>query len=716
MTARRSPFILFAVMVLLLGLAAPGITQEPVEDEMAGTDEGIAPGQPDHDLVLEPIETPATQGWNPDTGIYEMLFPHLEGIGYYSDTFGAPRSGGRTHAGIDIMAPKMTPIVAVASGTVYWIDDTQGGDCCHMGVRHDDNYVSYYIHLNNDTPGTDDGQGFGFAPGVELGAHLTAGQLIGWVGDSGNAENTGSHTHYELHRPDGSLLNPFEHLNAATVIDEPYVKTAVRGCDFDDDGYDDLVVGEPGNDRPAKPDTGEIVVIPGSVSGPTGDGSTAWNQTTPGVGNWAQPGDEFGAATACGDFDNDGFDDLVVGVPGEDTAVEDAGAFNVLYGSSSGLEAVGDNFWHQNRTGVRDDNEAGDRFGAALAVGDFDKDGYDDLAVGVPGEEVKGYDNAGMVLILSGSADGIVPGGTVKWTQQTAGVPSLSAPGNEFGSALAAGDFDGDGYHDLAIGAPGQDFIGVPDGGMVITLLGSETGLSASGATRFAQGKDGLAGGRHGDDAFGAALAVGDFDASGHEDLAVGVPGDRVGGPVKAGAVNVIYGADGGLTTAGNKKWNSNVGGVPGDAESGQKFGAALSAGEFNGDGRFDLVVGAPGTGGGAGAIVVLNGGDAGVTADGAKLFDQDTSWIWDNAEAGDEFGAWLGVGNFDGLGLSWLAVGVPGEDLGAKTGNGAAHSLRGRLGGMTGRDSVLWARWSPGIPGKLQVDAGFGFIGRAGA
>jgi len=716
MTARRSPFILFAVMVLLLGLAAPGVTQEPVEDEMAGTDEGIAPGQPEHDLVLEPIETPATQGWNPDTGIYDMIFPHLEGIGYYSDTFGAPRSGGRTHAGIDIMAPKMTPIVAVASGTVYWIDDTQGGDCCHMGVRHDDNYVSYYIHLNNDTEGTDDGQGFGFAPGVELGAHLTAGQLIGWVGDSGNAEYTGSHTHYELHEPDGTVLNPFEHLNAAAVIDEPYVKTAVRGCDFDNDGYDDLVVGEPGNDRPAKPDTGEVVVIPGSVTGPTGDGSTAWNQTTPGVGNWGQPGDEFGAATACGDFDDDGYDDLVIGVPSEDTAVEDAGAFNVLYGSSSGLEAVGDNFWHQNRSGVRDNDEAGDRFGAALAVGDFDKDGYDDVAVGVPGEEVKTRAGAGMVLIISGSSGGLVAGGTVKWTQQTPGVPSLSAPGNAFGSALAAGDFDGDGYHDLAIGAPGQDFIGVPDGGMVITLLGSETGLSASGATRFAQGKDGLAGGRHGTDAFGSALAVGDFDSSGHDDLAVGVPGDRVGGTTKAGAVNVIYGADGGLTTAGNKKWNSNVGGVPGDAAGDLRFGAALASGEFNGDGHFDLVVGAPGTAGGAGAIVVLNGGDAGVTADGAKLFDQDTSWVWDNSEAGDEFGAWLGVGNFDGLGLSWLAVGVPGEDLGAKTGNGAAHSLRGRLGGMTGKDSVLWARWSPGIPGKLQVDAGFGFIGRAGA
>jgi hypothetical protein len=334
----------------------------------------------------------------------------------------------------------------------------------------------------------------------------------------------------------------------------------------------------------------------------------------------------------------------------------------------------------------------------------------------VPGEEVKTRVGAGMVLIVSGSSNGLVAGGTVKWTQQTPGVPSLAAPGNGFGSALAAGDFDGDGYHDLAIGAPGQDFVGVPDGGMVITLLGSETGLSASGSTRFAQGKDGLAGGRHGSDAFGSALAVGDFDASGHDDLAVGVPGDRVGGPIKAGAVNVIYGADGGLTVAGNKKWNSNTGGVPGDAASDLRFGSAVASGELNGDGYFDLVVGVPGTNGGAGAIVVLNGGDAGVTSDAAKSFDQDSPWVWEGAETGDEFGARLGVGNYDGLGLSWVAVGAPGEDLGAKVDTGAVHTLRGRLGGMTGKDGALWARWTPGIPGKLQTDAWFGTIGRAGA
>ena len=84
-----------------------------------------------------------------------MYFP-VVGENYYTDTFGAPRSGGRTHQGVDIMADKMTPVIAVASGTVGWMHNEQGGDCCAMELKHDDGWVSWYIHLNNDTPGTDD--------------------------------------------------------------------------------------------------------------------------------------------------------------------------------------------------------------------------------------------------------------------------------------------------------------------------------------------------------------------------------------------------------------------------------------------------------------------------------------------------------------------------------------------------------------------------------
>jgi murein DD-endopeptidase MepM/ murein hydrolase activator NlpD len=149
-----------------------------------------------------------------------MIFPVL-GPTHYTDTFDAPRSGGRIHQATDIMADKMVPVVAVADGTIGWMHDEQGGNCCDLAINHDDGWASWYIHLNNDTPGTDDGLGWGIADGIVSGVHVSAGQLIGWVGDSGNAEAVSSHLHFELHRPDGTKFNPYESLLAAGVISTP---------------------------------------------------------------------------------------------------------------------------------------------------------------------------------------------------------------------------------------------------------------------------------------------------------------------------------------------------------------------------------------------------------------------------------------------------------------------------------------------------------------
>ena len=154
-----------------------------------------------------------TQPANADD-LYPLVFP-VAGENHYSDTWGAPRSGGRTHEGTDIMADKMIPVVAAASGVVGWMHDELGGDCCAMALYHDDGWTSWYIHMNNDTPGTDDGLGWGFAEGIEPGVHVDAGQLIGYVGDSGNAEWTNPHIHFELHTPDGTKVNPYPHLIAA---------------------------------------------------------------------------------------------------------------------------------------------------------------------------------------------------------------------------------------------------------------------------------------------------------------------------------------------------------------------------------------------------------------------------------------------------------------------------------------------------------------------
>ncbi|MFZ4517501.1 MAG: M23 family metallopeptidase [Microthrixaceae bacterium] len=148
-----------------------------------------------------------------------LVFP-VAGRVSYSDTFGAPRAGGRTHEGQDLMAAKGTPLVATTDGTVTWLrwgTTTISGNM--LILTGDNGWKHYYIHINNDSPGTDDGANVyeqAFADGVRVGQRVKAGEVIAYVGDSGDAETTAPHLHYELHRPDGSVVNAFGDLRAAT--------------------------------------------------------------------------------------------------------------------------------------------------------------------------------------------------------------------------------------------------------------------------------------------------------------------------------------------------------------------------------------------------------------------------------------------------------------------------------------------------------------------
>ena len=149
---------------------------------------------------------------------YQLTFP-VDGDHHFRDWFWSRRSGGIHHAQ-DIMADKMTPVLAVADGIIRQVNWTGGSSpdstrCCTLVLRHDDGWESRYIHLNNDTPGTDDGAGWGIADGVAPGVNVTAGSVIGWVGDSGNAEETASHLHFELLDPAGVYVNPFHALAQA---------------------------------------------------------------------------------------------------------------------------------------------------------------------------------------------------------------------------------------------------------------------------------------------------------------------------------------------------------------------------------------------------------------------------------------------------------------------------------------------------------------------
>jgi hypothetical protein len=300
-------------------------------------------------------------------------------------------------------------------------------------------------------------------------------------------------------------------------------------------------------------------------------------------------GGEFGAVLAGGDFNGDGYSDLAVGVPHKDfpnssgSDVADAGEVGVLYGSSSGLSASKSQRWTQASSNISGTPEAGDLFGAALAAGDFNHDGKTDLAIGVPGEDVSGFVDAGAVSVLYGSDTGITDTGQQFWQQSKLG--PFDQNGAQFGSSLAAGDFNGDGSDDLAIGVPLEDIGNVADAGQVAVIYGSSTGLSATTfAPKILQNLISL----HSGDRFGAALTAWNFGRNEvtfsnglalllkTADLAVGVPYQDVNGVSNAGAADIFYGSvfTHGLSTGNSAVLtadNLNIGGL-----AGAHFGAAM--------------------------------------------------------------------------------------------------------------------------------------------
>jgi murein DD-endopeptidase MepM/ murein hydrolase activator NlpD len=133
-----------------------------------------------------------------------IVFPLATGAVRFTSGFGDPRAGGRTHHGQDMFCAKWTPILAVVNGTVDWIASgrPKNGKSYSILLRGDDGNQYFYDHLNNDNPGTKDNLGdpeFAYAPGLHDGVRVTAGQIIGYVGDSGDAEPSGPHLHFEIH-------------------------------------------------------------------------------------------------------------------------------------------------------------------------------------------------------------------------------------------------------------------------------------------------------------------------------------------------------------------------------------------------------------------------------------------------------------------------------------------------------------------------------------
>ncbi|MFD6173764.1 FG-GAP repeat protein [Streptomyces coeruleorubidus] len=459
----------------------------------------------------------------------------------------------------------------------------------------------------------------------------------------------------------------------------------------------------------------------------------------------ALPATAATAAPATGpkaDFNGDGYGDVAFAAPYAKVDGKGmAGYVAVVYGGSTGLDPAKRTVVSQNTAGVPGAAEAEDTFGDALAVADLNGDGYTDLAVGSSGEDVGTDTDGGSVTVLWGSASGLKNGTSVK-------DPAVSGH-DHWGRLLTAGDFDGDGKKDLAVGT-GSSHAYVIRGGFTTTgttgaakrvntpetaysvdamkagdtnadgrsdlVLTYRVRLDSSESGSWSKGVAYL-GSPTGPDTSvprplngGTSLALGDIDGDGYDEIALGnvfTKDDDHSGSL-GGEVVVIRGSEGGPVNgdAPMAELTQASTGVPGADEANDGFGGSVSIGDANGDGYGDLAIGVVfedvGTLEDAGSTVLMNGSASGVSRTGGRTLTQATAGVPGTAEAMDYFGSDVLLADVTKDGRAEFTVSAGFEDEGI----GAVTALRGSA---TGPVTAGARSFGPGSLGQTRSYGAFG-------
>jgi hypothetical protein len=380
---------------------------------------------------------------------------------------------------------------------------------------------------------------------------------------------------------------------------------------------------------------------------------------------------------ARGDFDGDGKSDIVVGAPGGNRV-------KVVY--TKAKPGGSHSQWLMEPGG------ANGGFGLALAVGDFNGDGFTDLAVGAPGFTNTNDDvEEGAVFIFDGSKTGLTYSGTMFHG------PDDFDNDNEMGTSLSAGPVNADRFADLAIGNPGPAG-GADSEGSVQLLFGSATGLSFTGAV-------GIVSAHPVDEGdFGQSVVLADVNGDGHRDVVVGEPGGGPGG--LTGDIQVFYATAKGLGTTHRTILGSTLG-------VGHGLGSVLAAGTINKDRFADVVAGAPdATVHGrslAGKVVVLYGGKHGLSAAHDRVLSEATPHIPGAVVSTDRFGHSVAVGNVTASARGDVIIGAIGAVAAGEPAGGVVYVLRGGASGVVTAGCQRISQATKGVPGNPVSGSQFG-------
>jgi FG-GAP repeat protein len=382
-------------------------------------------------------------------------------------------------------------------------------------------------------------------------------------------------------------------------------------------------------------------------------------------------------------------------------------------------------------------------------AGDFNGDGYRDIAVGASGADVGSVQNAGAVVVLYGSSSGVSAAKKTVVTQNSTGVPGTAEYGDRFGNSLAAGDLNADGYADLVVGSQYESF-GDRDGiGTATVIWGGKSGLTGGSALPQPPATQLNEWGGH-----SSGVATGDFDGDGKTDVTVtgqsytGLykgPFARTGKPAswtgvhELGSTYEVFAGDlTGDRTAERvypfavdgdeggdiSYFRHDPAGEPDHPESDyariglpKADGSVGAVGDINGDGYGDLVLGDPQdptstkrTGHKGGQIAVWYGSENGPDpAQKPTVIHQDTAGVPGAGESGDFFGSAVGVGDVNGDKFADVAVGAFDETNGTAKHSGSVTILFGSATGLKGSGAKSYTQNTPGVPGSNEYGDAFG-------